>query len=256
MTNMDAVIVNYEPESDEFQQIALQSLEQKSHCMYGPSFLVYERSTGHFLEFFCGTKSTRGQAKNIYPFLPLTAADIARQKMFGNDIAKLEPHDALPLTLKSQLVKKATYSWRVLVVAKCTRPFTNMPTMDRIATEIRAFIHVKDYAALLARWQMVLGPQPKPEFEEQTGAVVVRPRPSGYHPPLRVSHDLSDRQRQILLILSGRKKSTVQDILAGLENPPGLRAVQAELRLLRGYGLVETSGRGGNVRWWLSEVGE
>ena len=159
MTDMHAVVVNYEPESDEFKQIALQSLEQKSHCMFGPSFLVFERSTGHFVEFFCGTKSTRGQAKNIYSFLPLTAADIARQKMFGNDIAKLEPHDALPLTLKSQLVKKATYSWHVPVVAKCTRPFTNTPTMDRIATEIRAFIHVKDYAALLACGQMVLRPR-------------------------------------------------------------------------------------------------
>jgi len=256
MTDMDAVVVNYEPDSDEFKRIAVQSLGQKSHCMYGPSFLVFERTTGHFLEFFCGTKRTRGQAKNIYPFLPLTAADIARQKMFGNDIAKLEPHDALPLTLKSLLVEKGTYSWHVPVVVKCARPFTNLPTMDRIAAEIGAFIHVKDYAALLACGQMVQRPQPKPEFEEQAGAVVVRFRPSGYQPPLRVSHDLSDRQRQILLILSGRKKSTVQDIFAGLENPPGLRAVQTELRLLRGYGLVETSGRGGNARWWLSEVGE
>ena len=32
---------------------------------------------------------------------------------------------------------------------------------------------------------------------EQAGAVVVRFRPSGYHPPLRASHDLSDRQRRI-----------------------------------------------------------
>jgi hypothetical protein len=71
MTDMDAVVVNYEPDSDEFKRIAVQSLGQKSHCMYGPSFLVFERSTGHFLESLCGTKSTRGQAKNIYPFLPL-----------------------------------------------------------------------------------------------------------------------------------------------------------------------------------------
>ena len=39
--------------------------------MYGPSFLVFERSTGHFVEFFCGTKSTRGQAKNISSFSAL-----------------------------------------------------------------------------------------------------------------------------------------------------------------------------------------
>ena len=41
MTDMDAVVVNYEPDSDEFKRIAVQLLGQKSHCMYGPSFLVF-----------------------------------------------------------------------------------------------------------------------------------------------------------------------------------------------------------------------
>ncbi len=100
-------------------------------------------------------------------------------------------------------------------------------------------------------WCVAAG-QPEPEFEEQAGAVVVRFRPSGYHPPLRVSHDLTERQRRILLVLSDRNKWKVQDILARLEHPPGLRAVQVDLRFLREYGLVQTSGRGGNARWWLS----
>ena len=39
-------------------------------------------------------------------------------------------------------------------------------------------------------WCVAAG-QPEPEFEEQAGDVVVRFRPSGYHPPLRVSHDLT-----------------------------------------------------------------
>ena len=104
-------------------------------------------------------------------------------------------------------------------------------------------------------WCVAAG-QPEPEFEEQAGAVVVRFRPSGYHPPLRVSHDLTDRQRRVLLILSERGMWKVQDILGGLENPPGLRAIQMDLRLLRDYGLVETRGRGGNARWWLRREGE
>jgi Putative ATP-dependent DNA helicase recG C-terminal len=58
------------------------------------------------------------------------------------------------------------------------------------------------------------------------------------------------------LILSDREKWKVHDILAGLENPPGLRVVQLDLRLLREYGLVETSGRGGNARWWLEREHE
>jgi ATP-dependent DNA helicase RecG len=42
----------------------------------------------------------------------------------------------------------------------------------------------------IVSWCVAAG-QPEPEFEEQAGAVVVRFRPSGYHPPLRVGHDLS-----------------------------------------------------------------
>ena len=47
--------------------------------MYGPSFLVYERSQGRFLEFFCGNKSARNEAKNVYPYLPSDAGRHRRQ---------------------------------------------------------------------------------------------------------------------------------------------------------------------------------
>ena len=143
MTDTDAVLVNYDAESEEFKRIAAQSLEKESHCMYGPSFLVIEESTGRFLEFFCGSKSTRSEAKKIYPFLPLTAADIARQKAAGNDVNDLAAHGALPLTLKSRLVEKGTYSWHVPVVTKCGDPFTKFPPMAAVAKEIFAFIECK-----------------------------------------------------------------------------------------------------------------
>ncbi len=156
MTDTDAIIVSYDPESEEFKRIAATSLEKESHYWYGPSFLVYERSTGRFLEFFCGLKSTRSEAKKVYPFLPLTAADIARQKAAGNDVTGLVAHGPLPLTLKSRLVEKGTYSWHVPVVVKCGNPFTKMPTADRITKEIMAFIDVKDYATLLASGQIGL----------------------------------------------------------------------------------------------------
>jgi ATP-dependent DNA helicase RecG len=99
-------------------------------------------------------------------------------------------------------------------------------------------------------WCLAAG-EPEPEFEEQAGELVVRFRPGGYHPPLRVSHDLTERQRQILLILSDRRKWKVQVILGQLQNPPGLRALQVDLHMLRDVRLVQTSGRGGNARWWL-----
>ena len=64
-----------------------------------------------------------------------------------------------------------------------------------------------------------------------------------------------DRQRQILLALSDRRKWKTQEVLARLDNPPGLRSLQLDLRRLRELGLVQASGRGGNARWWLVLAG-
>lgn len=139
MSDKEAIIVSHDHESAEFKRIAAKSLEKDSHCMYGPSFLVFERSSGRLLEFFCGSKSTRGEAKNIYPYLPLTEADIAARELSG-----VEAHGPLPLTLKSRFVEKGTYSWHVPVVVKCSTPFTNLPSMTAIAREIEKFVNIED----------------------------------------------------------------------------------------------------------------
>ena len=100
MTDDEAIIVNYDPEAAEFKRIAAKSLEKESHCMYGPSFLVFERSRGLFLEFFCGSKSSRSEAKKVYPYLPLSQADIDAKAAKGEEVGDLQPHGPLPLTLK------------------------------------------------------------------------------------------------------------------------------------------------------------
>jgi hypothetical protein len=144
MTDDEAIIVSYNPDSAEFRRIAAASLEPESHCMYGPSFLVFDRRTASFLEFFCGNKSCRRMAKHIYPFLPLTQADIDAKAARGEDTCDLVPHGPLPLTLRSRLVEKGTYSWHVPVVMKCSEEFTNLPGMARLVKEITAFLTVKD----------------------------------------------------------------------------------------------------------------
>ncbi len=101
-------------------------------------------------------------------------------------------------------------------------------------------------------WCVAAG-QPEPEFEEQAGAVVVRFRPSGYNPPLRTSHNLTDRQRRILLIVADGAKWSFGDIYKRLPDSPPKRTVQAELRLLRDLKLLASQGRGGAARWWLQD---
>lgn len=134
MSDTDAIITNYDRESAEFRRIEAMSMERDSGCMYGPSFLVIERTTGRFLEFFCGTKSTRSEAKKIYPFLPLSQAQIDARKLTGQ-----EPHGPIPMTLKSRHVEKGKWSWHVPVVVKGSVPFTNVPSGKRIIDEVTKF---------------------------------------------------------------------------------------------------------------------
>jgi hypothetical protein len=143
MSDTEAVIAVYDVKSPEFQRIQTQAGEKESHCMYGPSLLVYERSTGRFLEFFCGTKSTRSEAKKMFPFLPLTQAAIDEMAKKGEDVSGLQPHGPLPMTLKSKLVEKGTYSWHVPVVVKCSTPFTRLPKPEAILHEIQKFLTIK-----------------------------------------------------------------------------------------------------------------
>ncbi len=131
----DTIISNYDMTSEEFQRIADASMGANSGCAYGPSFLVIERSTGRFLEFFCGSKSTRTEAKKIYSSLPLTEQDIAARKL------NTQPHGPLPLTLKIKLVTKGKNSWHVPVVTKCSTPFQNLPPLGKFFKEIERFVN-------------------------------------------------------------------------------------------------------------------
>jgi hypothetical protein len=141
------IVAVYDVNDPEFKRIQAQSAEKESGCMYGPSFLVYERSTGQFLEFFCGTKSARMEAKRIFPYLPLT------QERIDNDpnLAGQEPHDALPVTMRSRLVEKGQWSWHVPVAVKCSTPFTKLPPAAVIVEQIVKFLDVKREGAAVVQ---------------------------------------------------------------------------------------------------------
>ncbi|MEN6365657.1 MAG: hypothetical protein ABFC88_02450 [Thermoguttaceae bacterium] len=120
LSDKEAIIANYDATSDEFKEIAAKSEEQDSMCMYGmsvmygmygTSFLVFERSTGRFLEFFCGTKSTRPVAGDIAVFLPLTASQIDAKKANNNgdvdvsQMKQMKTHGPQTCTLNVQIAK-------------------------------------------------------------------------------------------------------------------------------------------------------
>ena len=144
LSDKEAIINNYDPNSEQFENIKERSKEQNSGCMWGTSFLVLERTTGRFLEFFCGSKSTRPIAGDIAVFLPLSQAQIDAKKAAGADVSKMEPHGPRPCTLKVRLAKnKRSHSWHVPDVQPCSVPFTNLPAINVIADEIIRFLTVK-----------------------------------------------------------------------------------------------------------------
>jgi len=142
MSDKDAVIAVYDAQSKEFLRIQEKSAEKDSSCMFGPSFLVYERSSGRFLEYFCGTKSARGEAKKLFPYLPLTQPMLDAAAKSGVNVTEMAPHGPIPVTLKSKLVEKGDWSWHVPVVVKCMTQFNKLPTGEVLLREITRFLNV------------------------------------------------------------------------------------------------------------------
>ena len=144
MTDMEALVINYDMESEVFKDIAERSTQTNSHCQFGPSFLVYVPSQGRFVEFFCGNKSSRIEAKKLFPFLPLAQADIDAKAAAGNDVSDLKPHGPIPVTLKTRFVENRKGAWHVPVVLPCTEPLTKLPTQERVVQELQQFLAPKD----------------------------------------------------------------------------------------------------------------
>ncbi len=153
MSDRDAIVAVYDMNLPEFDRIKAASKETNSNCMWGPSFLVVERSTGNFYEYFMGNKSARQESGKLRPFLPLSRD---RAEAVG-----AEPHGPVPCTLQCRYVKRPDYGWHVPVVTKCSEPFTakELPDMEKIREEVAKFAASKDN-----------GVEKVTEEENQTGA--------------------------------------------------------------------------------------
>jgi ATP-dependent DNA helicase RecG len=92
---------------------------------------------------------------------------------------------------------------------------------------------------------------PEPEFLEVAGAVGVRFLPSGYVAPLRVGHDLTDRQRQILQALAGERTKPFASIRAQVDPAIAERTLRDDLLHLKRLGLISSRGHGRGAVWFL-----
>ncbi len=97
----------------------------------------------------------------------------------------------------------------------------------------------------------VLAGHPAPQFVEQAGAVGVRFLPSGYIAPLRVAHNLTNRQRLILQVLSASAKETFGRIKMRVNPEIADRTLRDDLIHLKRLQLIDSIGRGRGAVWSL-----
>ncbi len=136
MRDKEAIVAVYDMDDPAFKEIKMLSAQSDSNCMWGPSFLVLERSTGKLFEFFMSNKSARNESGNLVKFLPISDEKAKR--------TGVEPQGPLPCTLKARYAKSGSWGWHVPVVTKCSEPFTNAPDVEFIREEMVKFTSVKD----------------------------------------------------------------------------------------------------------------
>lgn len=128
MSDKDNLIETNDPTSDEFKRIEhLADNVKDSGCVYGPSYLMFERTTGLFYEFFCGNKSARIESARINLYLPENNGGVPK-----------------PMTLKAVLVENARFSWHVPKAEDCLTPFDKLFNKEQLDRAVELFTKAPD----------------------------------------------------------------------------------------------------------------
>jgi ATP-dependent DNA helicase RecG len=91
-----------------------------------------------------------------------------------------------------------------------------------------------------------------PTIEDARGCVMVRFAPTRYVPPQRVAHDLTDRQRELLVLLeASRTGLALREMVAALGGGIAEWEVKGDLAFLKRLELVDSFGHGRGAYWDL-----
>lgn len=126
-------IACFDPESELFQDIKQRSGVKDSGCVYGPSFLVFERNSGKILEFYMGNGSGRYEAPKMGEFLPLNEQQA--------EALGVEAHGPLPCTLSAEFVERGRQAWYAPKITRCSTPINNLPPIEQIIAEVTKFVN-------------------------------------------------------------------------------------------------------------------
>ncbi len=129
------LVITYDPASNDFKRIVdLADNTKNSGCIYGVAYLVFERTTGEFYEFFCSNKSARMESSKINGYLPVTKA------LIEAGLTKEEKERGpKPLNMTSKFKKSGTFEYFVPVAGDCLTPFEKLPTPDEVKAQVEKF---------------------------------------------------------------------------------------------------------------------
>ena len=122
VSDRDAIVTVFDnTEDEEFKRII--AAPKNSGCFWGPTFLIYERSTAAFYELFFNNASGRSEAGKFRAFLPT------------------EENGGVPsaATLTSRYKTKGEWGWHVPVISKCTLEFDAAPSIEVINAAVEKF---------------------------------------------------------------------------------------------------------------------
>lgn len=126
VSDRDAIVTVFDnTEDEEFKRII--AAPKNSGCFWGPTFLIYERSTAAFYELFFNNASGRSEAGKFRAFLPT-------QENGGVPSAA---------TLTSRYKTKGEWGWHVPVISKCTLEFDAAPAIEVINAAVEKFNSMK-----------------------------------------------------------------------------------------------------------------
>lgn len=130
-SNPGAPVTTHDLDSEAFKYIQAAACDE-GPCQYGASFLLYERSTQRFVEFLCGTKAARREARKMAEYMRVTEAQVDFCRKYGL-VGK--PREMRPLTLRARQVGEA---W-IPDPYPCQLPFPH-PAQSVIVEQITAFL--------------------------------------------------------------------------------------------------------------------
>lgn len=140
-SDRDAIVISYNKSAPEFVRIENSAEVKDSNCQWGFAFLVFERSSKDYYEFFFGSKTARNEVANVSAFLPKTPEQIAEQtKKLGR-----APQASGPCTLKVKYIenKAKGWGWHAPVTFPCSTPFKGFDPAVAAET-IEKFMAQKD----------------------------------------------------------------------------------------------------------------